>query len=320
MNNCGKCGTSIIPGAKFCGKCGAAVQNPLALKPCPNCFSGISDDMVFCPWCGKLYERVEKVEKKSVDVPETIPNMAIVGGGKFFMGTGEFSHSVELSSFKMSVAPITQNQYEFVMKTNPSKFLGGDLPVESVNFCAAVRYCNALSKLMNLTPCYTIGSSGDFSNVEDTSPVWKRLTCDFNANGFRLPTEAEWEYAARGGKKKETYLYSGSDKIDDVAWYGENSMIRTHEVCEKKPNALGLYDMCGNVAEWIYDEYAEFDKRPQINPSGPSLMSGVHVKRGGSWLDDAEQCNVFFRSSSPQGGKSSNLGFRICCSIPQTEE
>lgn len=276
--------------------------------------------MVFCPWCGKLHEHVQEAKKKDVDVPETIPNLIVVGGGKFFMGIGEFSHSVELSSFKMSVAPVTQNQYEFVMGTNPSKFLGGDLPVESVNFCAAIRYCNALSKMMNLVPCYTIGSSSDFSNVEDTSPIWKRLVCDFSANGYRLPTEAEWEYAARGGKKKSTSLYSGSDDINEVAWYGENSMIKTHDVCEKKPNALGLYDMCGNVAEWVFDDYAEYEKKPQLNPCGPCNMSGVHVKRGGSWLDDAEQCNVFFRSSSPQGGKSSNLGFRICSSLPPVEE
>lgn len=319
MQKCVKCAALLIPGAKFCSECGTQIEKPHALHPCPNCHSGITDDMAFCPWCGKMYEKVVEV-KKNIKVAETIPDMVVVGGGRFFMGTGDFSHSVELTSFKMSAAPITQNQYYFVMGQSPSKFIGGDLPVEGVNWCAAIRYCNALSKMMNLTPCYTIGSSGDFSNIEDTSPVWKRLACDFSANGYRLPTEAEWEYAARGGKHKNDYLYSGSDDLNEVGWFGENSEIKTHGVCEKKPNALGLYDMCGNVSEWVYDEYAEYEKRPQVNPFGPGTMTGVHVKRGGSWLDDAEQCNVFFRSASPMGGKSSSLGFRVCCSLPPVEE
>lgn len=266
-----------------------------------------------------MYEKVEEVKKKA-NIPETIPNLVEIAGGTFFMGTGDFSHSVTLNPFKMGEAPITQDQYYYVMGTNPSKFLRGDYPVESVTWCDAIRYCNKLSKMFNLTPCYIIGSSYDFSQIENTSPVWKRLTFDLSATGFRLPTEAEWEYAARGGKNKDAFLYSGSDDINQVAWYGENSQITTHGVCEKKPNSLGLYDMCGNVAEWIYDEYSDYNKTPQVNPIGPGTMTGVHVKRGGSWLDDTEQCNVFFRSASPMGGKSSSLGFRVCCSIPLPDE
>ncbi|MCR5046172.1 MAG: SUMF1/EgtB/PvdO family nonheme iron enzyme [Treponema sp.] len=316
MTNCLKCGASLIPGARFCSNCGSQIEKPIPVKPCPKCLSGIDVNALYCPWCGTKNETHEK-PKRTIEISSTIPDMINIDGGSFFMGTGELSHTVELTSFKMSKAPITQAQYKYVRNLTPSKFQGDDLPVEMVDWCDAVIYCNTLSLMMRLTPCYSIGNTTDLSQLSNTSPVWKRLTCNFLATGFRLPTEAEWEYAARGGKKKSGSLYAGSDNIDEVAWYGENAMIASHPVCEKKPNALGLYDMCGNVAEWVFDEYSEYEKQKQINPHGPSLMKNVHVKRGGSWLDDAEQCNVFFRSSSVQVGKSSNLGFRVCCSIAQ---
>jgi formylglycine-generating enzyme required for sulfatase activity len=131
---------------------------------------------------------------------------------------------------------------------------------------------------------------------------------------FRLPTEAEWEYAARGGNKTEGYKYAGSNNIDDVAWYSGNSDNTTHPVAMKQSNELGLYDMCGNVAEWCWDYYtANLPAGAQTNPHGPST-GDVHVKRGGSWLDDPQQCTVFYRSGSAPNGKSSSLGFRVCCS------
>ena len=316
MANCLKCGFPITAGARFCSNCGTKVNNPQALIPCKKCMSGIAADSSFCPWCGEKNEAVQKTAR-TLSVSATTPNMVNVEGGAFFMGTGDLTHRVELSSFKISAAPVTQAQYKYIMGKSPSKFNGDDLPVEGVDWCDAVRYCNELSKRMNLIPCYSIGDTTDFSTTANASPLWKRIVCNFLATGFRLPTEAEWEYAARGGKKGNTFIYSGSDTIDEVAWYGENSFVRTHEVGEKKPNALGIYDMCGNVAEWIFDEYAEYIKKPQVNPSGPNAMSDLHVKRGGSWLDDPEQCSVFFRSGSPKNGKSSTLGFRVCSSIIQ---
>ena len=136
--------------------------------------------------------------------------------------------------------------------------------------------------------------------------------CNFAADGFRLPTEAEWEYAARDGKSTNSYQYSGSANINAVAWYGENSNVTSHAVATKEPNGLKLYDMSGNVAEWCWDYFVTpLPTGAQTNPHGPGI-GNLHVKRGGSWLDDAMECTVFFRSGSAPIGKSSTLGFRVC--------
>ena len=107
--------------------------------------------------------------------------------------------------------------------------------------------------------------------------------------------------------------FAGSDDINKVAWYGENSNVSTHDVSTKLSNSIGLYDMCGNVAEWCWDFMEELPPTPMNNPRGPQIGT-MHVKRGGSWLDDPLQCTVFFRSASAPTGKSSNLGFRLCMS------
>ncbi|MBP5751864.1 MAG: formylglycine-generating enzyme family protein, partial [Treponema sp.] len=159
-----------------------------------------------------------------------------VAGGSFKMGDSmgekdEFPvHTVDVGSFKMASTEVTQELYKKVMGSNPSYFRGEKLPVEKVSWLDAVKFCNKLSEIQGLDPCYTIGSS---------------VSCDFNANGYRLSTEAEWEYAARGGKANEKFQYAGSDSIDEVAWYTGNSNNETHEVGTKAPNSLGLYDMSG---------------------------------------------------------------------------
>jgi len=221
------------------------------------------------------------INTKSAVTSSALPKMISVEGGEFLYGGASANCNVQLYGFSISETPVTQKQYLYVMNQNPSKLQGEDKPVEMVNWCEA-------------------------------SPVWKRISCNFNANGYRLPTEAEWEYAARGGKNCDPYKYSGSSDINKVAWYGENSDITTHIVGTKAPNSLGLYDMCGNVMEWCWDYFEnELPQGSQLNPHGPQI-GNLHAKRGGSWLDDSMQCTIFFRSGSSPAGKSSSLGFRVC--------
>ena len=141
----------------------------------------------------------------------------------------------------MGQTQVTQALWEAVMGNNPSEFKGSQLPVENVNWFDCVRFLNALSEAERLTPVYSVGS-GDEPTVN----------MSWEANGYRLPTEAEWEYSAKAGTE---LTYSGSNSIDEVAWYEDNSDDETHPVAQKKPNSWGLYDMSGNVYEWCNDEW-----------------------------------------------------------------
>ena len=217
--------------------------------------------------------------------------MIKVEGGTFSMGaTSEQGsdadsdekpvHSVTLSDYYIGETEVTQELWEAVMGSNPSYSKGSKKPVENVSWNDCKEFITKLNRL--------------------------------TGKNFRLPTEAEWEYAARGGKKSKGYKYSGSNTIGNVAWYGDNSGSTTHNVKTKTPNELGIYDMSGNVWEWCEDWYGNYSSGSQTNPKGSSSGS-IRVLRGGGWSGYATSCRVSDRSGSSPGGRDSNLGFRVVC-------
>ena len=204
-------------------------------------------------------------------------NMVVVEGKTFTQGDKSWS------KFEIAKIEVTQELWESMMGSNPSSFRGSKRPVENVSWYDAVEFCNKLSEKEGLQKAYS-GSSD-------------KITCDFNANGYRLPTEAEWEYAARGGYKSKGYEYSGSNEISQVAWYNYNSGRETYEVGKKQPNELGIYDMSGNVWEWCWDKWDN--------------TGSYRVLRGGSWRDDAEYCRVAIRNDFDAALRYSYNGFRL---------
>ena len=220
-----------------------------------------------------------------------VGNMVKVDGGRFRMGaTSEQGndaynnekpvHEVTLSDYYMGKYEVRQSEWEAVMGSNPSHFKGEDLPVEQVSWSDCHKFIQRLNVLTGLN--------------------------------FKLPTEAQWEYAARGGRLSKGYKYSGSNNLGEVGWYGSNSGNCTHRVGEKQPNELGLYDMSGNVREWCEDWYGNYRITSQRDPLGAASGS-YRVRRGGCWGDEAGGCRVSIRSYVKPGSRSFNLGFRLVC-------
>ena len=220
--------------------------------------------------------------------------MIRVEGGTFQMGSNDGyddekpPHRVTVSSFLIGETEVTQELWQAVMGGNPSKFKGSKLPVERVSW---EDIC---------------GEDGRGTAPNCFLYKLNQLT----GKKFRLPTEAEWEYAARGGSKSQNYTYSGSDTIDVVAWYNGNSSSTTHEVATKSPNELGIYDMSGNVWEWCQDWKGDYSSGSQTNPTGPSSGSD-RVNRGGSWDDVATYCRVANRNYYSPTSTGSLLGLRL---------
>jgi formylglycine-generating enzyme required for sulfatase activity len=276
-------------------------------------------------------------------------DMAYVDGGTLTLGDTRVVgwgnetpiHPVSISPFLISRFEVTQGLYEEIMGINPSYFqpatdpilypYDANLPVERVTWLDAVKFCNQFSEAMGLQPCYLI---------DESVPGSETVTCDFTADGYRLPTEAEWEYAARGSSLYSTdLLYAGSDVADDVAWYESNSDSKTHPVGELAPNELGLYDMSGNVWEYVWDgtlfsggDYSFFYDAPYNwdgaspipDPHGPFVgnndkvwLANNFITRGGgwweygSWMGDLERVSARTSFFDAATALYIDTGFRV---------
>ena len=224
-------------------------------------------------------------------------------------------HQVTVSSFFIGKYEVTQKEWRDVMGTNPSFFKGDDLPVEKVSWYDALEYCNNRSSKEGLTPCYTIDKNKHDPNNKDPNDILKWIvSVNWKANGYRLPTEAEWEYAARGGNRSNGYIYSGSDHIGSVAWYNINSGRKTQAVGTKQANELGIHDMSGNVYEWCWDWYDKeyYKESPSSEPIGAG-SGRYRVIRGGCWenSESFRYCRVTDRSGSDFGFSGDRIGFRV---------
>lgn len=209
-------------------------------------------------------------------------------------------HSVTLDSYYIGQYEVTQQQWMDVMGYNPSSFKDPQKPVENVTWYDCVYFCNELSCKMNLDECYELNGS--------------EIRMYKDRNGFRLPTEAEWEFAARGGAMSQGYVYSGSNNINEVSWYSDNSNNKTHCVGQKKPNELGLYDMSGNVWEWCWDWYEKYSNNSRHNPSG--ARSGLYkIDRGGCYFNLKELCTSMFRYDIPPLNSNKGIGLRLVRSL-----
>lgn len=263
-------------------------------------------------------------EESEVDVVNIPDGFVFIKGGTFQMGSpeteswrssDEAQHTVTVSDFYMSQYEVTQAEYEEIVGENPSNFSGSDLPVESLSWLDAVAYCNARSEKEGLTPVYTI----DGQNVS-----WDR-----SAKGYRLPTEAEWEYACRAGTSTP-FNTETSIGADEANYYGHYPYMiednyfsqgnldtqpgeyrqTTVEVDSFSPNAFGLYNMHGNVGEWVWDYYGAYSAEEETDPPGPSSGT-LRVYRGGGWNDFAKNMRSAYRATLAQDKGSFNIGIRL---------
>ena len=280
------------------------------------------------------------VNKTVSNVPEgfvEIPATSIAGTESWTPESEVFvsKRKLEIASFYMSDHEVTRGEYKAVMGSDPShasaydkdgnELTGDDAvknnPVNYISWYDALVYCNTRSINEGLTPCYAIGGKTDpkdwGSVPTNNNSTWDAATCDFTADGYRLPTEAEWEWAARGG---ESYTYAGSNNVNEVAWYEDNTNdTGTRDVKTKKANAYGLYDMSGNVWEWCWDWYGSISG--DTASTGPASGS-IRCQRGGSWSNSAHYAQVASRGGYDPGGcaydfcnywyyRGSDYGFRL---------
>lgn len=235
--------------------------------------------------------------------------MISLPGGTFTMGTSEGNpeegppHKVTVSPFLMDKFEVTHEMFAKVQLPDPSHWQDNPKgPVERVRWRDAKAYCNERSRAEGLAPCYN-----------EKTPEWD---CDYSADGYRLPTEAEWEYAARAGSQTP-YDFGSPDKLRQFAWFAENADQKTHPVGQKKPNGWGLCDMYGNVSEWCEDVYSPtyYNQSPEKDPTGPPNPGGKDVKRvmrGGNWNVGADACRATYRQGQRTGNTDACFATDYC--------
>lgn len=245
----------------------------------------------------------------------------IIPGGQINVPAGSFNNgsgTVTLSAFQIGRYEVTQASYESVMGANPSSFAGHpDFPVEQATWFNAIEYCNRRSLREGLTPCYSYLTHG--TNPANWPEGWSEsaanhanVSCDWSTDGYRLPTEMEWLYAARGGSSGQGLAYSGSDNLDEVGWYFGNSGATPHPVGGKAANGLGVYDMSGNVWEWCWDIWNDtLPTSAQTDPTGPAT-GNLRCIRGGSWGSYDYFCALNHRDRVAASNVYFHDGFRVC--------
>ena len=292
---CKICNTENRDTAKFCNECGAKLEPQLKActnKDCPDYGKAILPaEAKFCPRCGYAIggyvsnnneRNVVAMDKEVFTVEGVSFTMIKVQGGTYTMGASDNdldarviekpAHKETVSDFMIGETPVTQELWQAVMGSNPSSFKGDmQRPVELVSWFDCQEFIRKLNQL--------------------------------TGQNFRLPSEVEWEYAARGGNRSKGYKYAGSNDVDAVAWYGGNSGNTTHPVKTKQPNELGIYDMSGNVWEWCQDKWCDNYNSPR--------NSGNRVLRGGSWSGSARRVRVSYRLIYTPGDGYFNYGLRL---------
>jgi formylglycine-generating enzyme required for sulfatase activity len=197
------------------------------------------------------------------------------------------------------------------MDYNPSNFHGYELPVEHVSWYDCIEFCNKLSLMGGFTPCYEIRKGEpDPNNNNKTDNIKWTVICNWEATGYRLPTEAEWEFAAKGGNNSNYFPFAGGDNVNNACWYKDNSQYKTHPVGQKTSNELGLFDMSGNVWEWVWDWYDAYKEEAFQNPRGPEI-GAYRVLRGGSWADNPNYQRAAGRGKENPTGRYTSIGLRI---------